>query len=50
VRLDPATGEKLQTLSVGQSPEGITAGPKSVWVANGIDNTLTRIDPAPAAP
>jgi streptogramin lyase len=45
VRIDPATGDKQETLTVGDNPEGITAGPRSVWVANGGNNTLTRIDP-----
>ena len=32
-------------LDVGSGPEGVTAGPKSIWVANGISTDLTRIDP-----
>ena len=45
MRIDPASAEVVQKLIVGQGPEGITAGPKSVWVANGIADDLTRIDP-----
>jgi DNA-binding beta-propeller fold protein YncE len=48
VRIDPQSGKVIQTVDVGHGPEGITVGPKSVWVANGQDNTLTRIDPGVA--
>jgi YVTN family beta-propeller protein len=47
VRIDPKTAKAVQTIHVGHSPEGIAVGPKSVWVANGQDGTLTRIDPDP---
>jgi streptogramin lyase len=45
VRIDPESGDVVQRLDVGHGPESITAGPRSIWVANGIDGTLTRIGP-----
>jgi streptogramin lyase len=41
---DPIT-VVVQTIDVGAGPEGITAGPDSVWVANGEDDTVTQISP-----
>ena len=43
--LGPTQEEVVQTIDVGVGPEGITAGPDSVWVANGGDDTVTRIKP-----
>ncbi len=35
---------------VGSHPRGVKTGFGYVWVANGGDGTVTRIDPKPAAP
>ena len=43
-RIDPATGD-VQTIAVGNGPTGIAFGSGSVWVANSLDGTLSRIDP-----
>ena len=43
-RVDPAT-RNVQTIPVGNSPSGITTGGGAVWVANGLDGTVSRIDP-----
>ena len=40
-----ASGNVIQTIDVGAGPEGITAGPDSIWFANGEDDTVTRIKP-----
>ena len=44
-RLDPATSE-LQEITVGNGPEAVAIASGSVWVANGLDGTVSRIDPA----
>jgi DNA-binding beta-propeller fold protein YncE len=38
-------GKVTQTIDVGAGPDAITAGPDSVWVANGEGDTVTRIRP-----
>ena len=43
--LDLATGQVGTTVVVGSAPAGIAAGAGSVWVTNGADGTVTRIDP-----
>jgi YVTN family beta-propeller protein len=35
----------VQTIAVGNGPEGVAVGDGAVWVANSIDGTLSRIDP-----
>jgi YVTN family beta-propeller protein len=37
-------------IPVGGLPDGIAVGPDAVWVANGEDGTVTRIDPATGQP
>ena len=37
-------------IPVGGLPDGIAVGPDAVWVANGQDGTVTRIDPATGQP
>jgi SARP family transcriptional regulator, regulator of embCAB operon len=44
-RINPATGTVTHTIPVGASPLGVSATSGSVWVANGGDGTVTRIDP-----
>jgi YVTN family beta-propeller protein len=42
--LDPASGRVLTSVEVGADPAGITSAGGRVWVINGGDGTLTRID------
>jgi hypothetical protein len=45
-RLDPDTLEPLgKPLRVGDEPASVTVGEQAVWVANGGDGTVTRIEP-----
>ena len=44
-RIDPATGKVVQAISVGSGPTGIDFGAGSLWVANSLDGTISRIDP-----
>jgi YVTN family beta-propeller protein len=46
-RVDPET-HKMVRLPVGNSPSAIATGAGGVWVADDIDNTVSRIDPASA--
>lgn len=43
--LDPATGQVAASVPVGSGPAGVAAGAGSIWVTNGADGTVTRIDP-----
>ena len=43
--LDPVTGQVAASVPVGSAPAGIAAGAGSIWVTNGADGTVTRIDP-----
>jgi YVTN family beta-propeller protein len=43
--LDLGTGHVAASVPVGSGPAGIAAGAGSVWVTNGADGTVTRIDP-----
>jgi hypothetical protein len=45
-RLDPVTGRIEGRLRVGRGPAAVAVGFGSVWVMNGVDGTLTRIDPS----
>ena len=50
-QIDPATGTVTRSgIPVGGLPDGIAVGPDAVWVANGEDGTVTRIDPATGQP
>jgi peptide/nickel transport system substrate-binding protein len=42
-RIDPATGAARAAYGVGHSPSAVAAGAGSVWVANALDQTVTRI-------
>lgn len=44
-RLDPATGQTVATIPVGEAPGGIAVAPGAVWVANHHSDSLSRIDP-----
>ena len=43
--LDPVTGQVAASVSVGSAPAAITSGAGSIWVTNGADGTVTRINP-----
>jgi YVTN family beta-propeller protein len=43
--LDPVTGQVAASVPVGSAPAGIAAGAGSIWVTNGADGTVTRVDP-----
>ena len=43
--LDLETGQVGTSVAVGSAPAGIATGAGSVWVTNGADGTVTRIDP-----
>ena len=43
--LDPVTGRVAASVPVGSAPVGVAAGAGSIWVTNGADGTVTRIDP-----
>ena len=50
-RIDAVTGDVTKRgIQVGARPGGIAAGPDAVWVANGEDGTVQRIDPATCQP
>ena len=44
-RIDPDSGEVVETIAVGLDPRGIAIGFGSVWVALAGSNTVVRIDP-----
>jgi YVTN family beta-propeller protein len=43
--VDRVTGQVAASVPVGSAPGGIAAGAGSIWVTNGADGTVTRIDP-----
>jgi len=43
--LDLATGQIAASVPVGSGPAGVAAGAGSIWVTNGAEGTVTRIDP-----
>ena len=45
-RVDPRTGRRIASVDVGNLPSAIASGAGSVWVTNGADGTVTRIDAA----
>ena len=45
-RIDPATGQPSGPVPVGSGPAGIAITPAAVWVANSLDLTVSKIDPA----
>lgn len=44
-RIDPDTGEVIESIAVGTDPGGAAVGEGSVWVTNGSDDTVSRIQP-----
>ena len=46
MRLDPESHDVIDTIEVGNGPVGIAVGAGAVWVANSLDGTVSRIDPA----
>jgi YVTN family beta-propeller protein len=42
--LDPVTGRVLASVDVGSDPAGIASGAGRIWVTNGAEGTVTRID------
>jgi DNA-binding beta-propeller fold protein YncE len=47
-RFDLETGEQVgEPIEVGASPQDVTYGDEYIWVSNGDDNTVTKIDPDP---
>ena len=47
-RVDPTSHRIADRIPTGNSPTAIATGAGSVWVADSIDNSVTRIDPAGA--
>ena len=43
-RIDPASGSVTDTVTVGRNPTGVAVGSGAVWVTNGSDGTVTRLD------
>ena len=43
----PADERRPQTIQVGGGPAGVAVGGGAVWVANGLDGTVSRIDTIP---
>ena len=43
--VNPVTGQVSSSVIVGSGPAAIAAGAGSIWVTNGADGTVTRIDP-----
>jgi class 3 adenylate cyclase/streptogramin lyase len=51
LHIDPKTGSVVDTIDVGKKPVAIAAGPgetASIWVANGLGNSVSRIAPGSA--
>jgi YVTN family beta-propeller protein len=44
VEIDPATNRVVSSTRVGRGPERITSTADAIWVANGEDRTVARID------
>jgi YVTN family beta-propeller protein len=47
-RVDPESDEVVAKVPVGNDPSSIATGLGGVWIADDVDNTVTRIDPASA--
>ena len=43
-RFDPGSGRVVTSVEVGSAPAGIASGAGRLWVTNGADGTVTRID------
>jgi len=42
-KVDPQTHEVEQTIDVGDGPDGVAVNGSDVWVANSLDNTVSRV-------
>jgi peptide/nickel transport system substrate-binding protein len=49
-RLDPASGQVVDTVPVGNDPTAVAVGGGAVWVLNSGDGTLSRFDPQSQRP
>lgn len=45
VALDPRSGVRLSSVRVGHAPSAVAVGASGVWVVNGHDGTVSRVDP-----
>ena len=45
MKIDPVTNRLQARIDVGNDPASIAVGPSGVWVADDVDDTVTRIDP-----
>jgi DNA-binding beta-propeller fold protein YncE len=45
LRVDPEADQLGQVIGVGRAADAITIGEGSVWVADSLDWTVSRIDP-----
>jgi YVTN family beta-propeller protein len=45
VRIDPTSGNVVQSIPVGNGPAGLAFGSGAAWVANSLDGTVSKIDP-----
>jgi YVTN family beta-propeller protein len=48
VQIDTRTNRVVRQVDVGRGAAGVVAGGDAVWVANQLDGTVSRIDPATA--
>jgi peptide/nickel transport system substrate-binding protein len=44
--IDPHANKVRSQADVGNGPDAIAAGPSGVWVADGVDNSVSHIDPS----
>ena len=44
--IDPATGQAVGSVSVGNGPSAISFSGGDLWVANNLDSTVSAVDPA----
>ena len=47
-RLDPASNTRTAQIDVASSPTSVAVGADAVWVADGLADTVTRVDPTGA--
>ena len=44
-RIDAPSGDRIQTIKVGNGPSGLAVTNRGVWVVNTLDATVSRIEP-----
>jgi YVTN family beta-propeller protein len=44
-RIDAITGAPDEPVATGRGAQGVAVGPDAVWVANRVDDTVSRVDP-----